>query len=116
VSEEKKAESGIQEGEKESLTLRIQGVNDCPVIYANIANITATPLDFQIVFGFFGEREPGVAEINAKAQVRIVMAPEHAGMLTGLMAQTVKNYMKQHGPLRGLELIPKDSAPPKPTP
>jgi hypothetical protein len=79
--------------------LVVKGGMDCPKFYANVASVLSTPFDVQIIFGEVAE----VTEERAvgKAEVRIVMSPEHAGLLLEALALRLKSYAEQYGKLRG---------------
>jgi hypothetical protein len=84
--------------------LKITGVSQCPVVYANVGTIVNTPFDMQFVFGELKEMTPAGA--MAQANVRVIVTPELAEVVLRALAQRLQAYTLRHGQLRnmGVEL------------
>lgn len=86
-----------------STTLRITGVNQCAVVYANVGTVLSTPFDLQLVFGELREVTPdGIA--LAQAAVRVVMTPEVAEITLRALEERLRMYINRHGALREMEV------------
>jgi|SRR5579862_1963524 len=86
-----------------SATLRITGVNQCPVAYANVGTVLSTPFDIQLVFGELREVTPdGIA--LAQAAIRVVLTPEVADIFHRALEERLKMYINRHGALRQMEV------------
>jgi Protein of unknown function (DUF3467) len=76
----------------------ITGAAECPVVYANFGNVIQTPFDIQIVFADLVQSGP--TTMAAKANVRVIMAPEHAALLGEGLIRRTEAYSQMHGKLR----------------
>lgn len=66
--------------------------------YANLAVITHSPAEFVIDFI---RVMPGVPK--AKVKSRIVVTPQHAKRLMRALAENVKKFEAQHGPIKEIK-------------
>lgn len=102
MSDEVKLETERATG-KRPVNVKLKDAQSCPIIYANLANVTITPVDLQIVFSVFGDKDPGATDINATALIRVIMTPEHTALMLNVLQQSVATFIKRHGKLRGIE-------------
>jgi len=92
-----------QEGDQQDRKIfqsTIERADDCPVIYTNYAAVTGTPFDLQIMFSDILSLDPEKQLLRARAQVRVVMAPEHAALLIQTLVAHLEKYVANQGKLR----------------
>jgi hypothetical protein len=91
-----------------------------PIVYANLASLTANYNDLRIYFAdaqpktvvtLAGSVQPAVADANIAPRICMVMTPEFAKSLLDALAGTIAAYEKQFGPLRPAPLMPTVSIP-----
>ena len=66
-------------------------------IYANLAIITHSPVEFIVDFA---QILPGIKQ--AKVRSRIILAPQHAKRMLHALAENIKRYEEQNGPVKAL--------------
>lgn len=81
-----------------------------PVVYANNASFRVSYWDLTLDFGIVENLVEG--ELLVRNQVRVVMSPQHARVLSQLLATHIAAYERQFGPLP----IPPDAEQPQAEP
>jgi hypothetical protein len=66
-------------------------------IYANLAIITHSPVEFVVDFA---QMLPGMKQATVRS--RIILAPHHAKRMLHALGENVKRYEEQHGPIKAL--------------
>lgn len=79
-------------------TLEVRQTSPFYSSYANSAQVQVTYFDFRISFGEMSEITPTKLVVTNNMQV--VMTPEHAKLLVGILSRNVENYEKQFGAIR----------------
>ncbi len=85
---------------EEPKALKLTGVNQCQMVYANVGTVLSTPFDIQLVFGELREVTPEGA--IAKANIRVVVTPELAEIVLRALSTRLQMFVKQTGPLRSM--------------
>jgi hypothetical protein len=85
---------------EEPKALKLTGVSQCPMVYANVGTVLSTPFDIQFVFGELREVTPDGAV--AKAEIRVVVTPELAEIVLRALSTRLQMFIKQTGPLRNM--------------
>ena len=71
----------------------------CATIYSNSTNLEVTPWDFKFIFGVLVKPAAGnIPKIESLAEV--VMSPQHAKALLGLLNTNVQEYEKNVGEIK----------------
>jgi hypothetical protein len=81
-----------------------------PSVYTNHAEITLTTWDFRIKFGEIEKLTP--EEVIVSERVRVAMSPQHAKVLSRVLAEHVANYEKAFGEIQIEAATPKQSLSP----
>ena len=76
-------------------SIRSQGFT---TLYTNSAQLEVTPWDFKLVFGELVRSENNLPKIEQ--HVAVVMSPQHAKALLGILATNVQEYEKQVGEIK----------------
>jgi hypothetical protein len=63
-------------------------------VYANLAVINHSPVEFVVDFA---QMMPGMQQ--AKVRSRVILAPHHAKRLLGALAENIKRFEQQNGPI-----------------
>jgi len=63
-------------------------------VYANLAVINHSPVEFVVDFA---QMMPGMQQ--AKVRSRVILAPHHAKRLLGALAENIKRFERQNGPI-----------------
>jgi hypothetical protein len=70
---------------------------DARTIYIDAARMASSPWDIRIHFSLLKETEPGV--VVDEEQVVIIMSPQHAKALMGVVVKNVKKWEDKYGKL-----------------
>lgn len=94
-----------------------------PIVYANLASLTANYNDLRIYFAdaqaktiatLGATTQTTVSEANIAPRICMVMTPEFAKSLLDALSGTIAVYEKQFGPLRPAPQMPTQASTPKP--
>lgn len=94
-----------------------------PIVYANLASLTANYNDLRIYFADAQAKtiatvgattQAAVSEANIAPRICMVMTPEFAKSLLDALSGTIAMYEKQFGPLRPAPQMPTQASTPKP--
>jgi hypothetical protein len=72
-------------------------------VYANSAQLEVTPWDFTLIFGEIQRYGPSPSEARIEQQVAVVMSPQHAKALLGILSGNVAEYEQRVGEIRLLQ-------------
>lgn len=72
--------------------------------YANVCNVAATREEVMLLFGTSQNWTNTTEEVNVELQERVIMNPFAAKRMLLLLAKTLEEYEKQHGPLVSADL------------
>lgn len=86
--------------EQQQLDTKMGQVSDAPILYVNTTRIGSSFFDIQMHFG--ETIQTSSSEELTRARVIVVMTPEHAKALAGLLTKTLDDYEEQFGKLRRL--------------
>ena len=76
-------------------------------VYANIMGFSMSPFDIAITFGHIGVATP--TEVEALANVKVLISPEQADNLMKLLTIAVRAFVENNGPLRTIGALNEDS-------
>jgi hypothetical protein len=67
-------------------------------VYTNNASLNITAFDVQLVFGEMTDAN-AEGQLTVERKVKITMSPQHAKVLTVLLARNISKYEDQFGPI-----------------
>ena len=86
-----------------------KGLEEAPIHYANSVDILVSVYDFQLILGLI--EEASSERLVAKVVARIMVSPQHAKALAGVLATNVKKYEEMFGQIPGAPSVEPSSEP-----